>query len=283
MSRAARAPMFGPSRRIRDPSEGGHVAQPCPPLALDRAPAVPPDHGGSRAGGRRRADHRPDHDQHRHLRRGGHGRAGPGLRRGRRRHRARLGARRGLLPRAARHRAREPGADRRRHPLPLPPRARVGRGRGRVPQDQPRQHRLEGAGARGRAGRARSRLRHPHRRQRGLAGAASPGEVRRALSRGDGRVRPGAHPHPGGSRLPRVQDLGEGVRRVPGGRRLPAARRGHRRADPPRHHGGRLAQRGHRALGDRARQPAVDGHRRPRCGCRSRPIRSRRCASASRS
>ena len=48
------------------------------------------------------------------------------------------------------------------------------------------------------------------------------------------------HPHPPGQRLPRVQDQREGVGRVPRRRRLPGARRGDRRADPPRdHRGGR--------------------------------------------
>ena len=62
---------------------------------------------------------------------------------------------RGLEPGAPRDRAREPGADRRRHPLPLPPRHRGGRGGRGLPADQPRQHRLARAGARGDQGGAR--------------------------------------------------------------------------------------------------------------------------------
>ena len=70
------------------------------------------------------------------------------------------------------------------------------------------------------------------------------------------------HPHPRGQRLPRVQDQREGLRRLPRRRRLPGARRGDRRPDPPRHHRGRRADDRHGQVGDRPRQPALDGHRR---------------------
>ena len=70
------------------------------------------------------------------------------------------------------------------------------------------------------------------------------GEVRRALPGGDGRERARPRPHPAGPRLPRVQDQREGVRRLPGRRRLPAAGRGHRLpAASRRHRGGRAAHR----------------------------------------
>ena len=68
------------------------------------------------------------------------------------------------------------------------------------------------------------------------------------------------------------------------------ARRGHRRADPPRHHRGRRHDHRHGQVGDRPRQPALDGHRRHaprqplgrsgRGGARSASRSSRRSASA---
>ena len=57
---------------------------------------------------------------------------------------------------------------------------------------------------------------------------------------GDGRERARSCPHPAGPRLPRVQDQREGVRRLPRGRRLSAARRCLRLpAAYRRHRGGR--------------------------------------------
>ena len=141
-----------------------------------------------------------------------------------------------------RDRAREPGADRGGHPLPLPPRHRGGGGGGGVPADQPGQHRLGRAGARGDPGGEGPRLLDADRGECREPGEASAGEVRRALPGGDGRERARSYPHPRGQRLPRVQDQREGVGRVPGGGGLPGAGRGDRRADPPRdHRGGRAS------------------------------------------
>ena len=157
-------------------------------------------------------------------------------------------------------------------------------------QDQPRQHRLEGAGARGDPRRPRPRLLDAHRRQRRQPREAPAGEIRRALPGGDDRERPRPHPHPRGQRLPRVQDQREGLRRLPRRRRLPGPRRGDRRPDPPRDHRGRRHDHRHGQVGDRPRQPALDGHRRHparqplrrpgRGGARSASRSSRRSACA---
>jgi len=81
-----------------------------------------------------------------------------------------------------------------------------------------------GTGPRGRQGRPGPRLLHAHRRQ-------CPGRWRKTCSRNMAKPWPGGHGrkapldharNPAGSRLPRVQDQREGVRRLPGGRRLSA-------------------------------------------------------------
>ncbi len=72
----------------------------------------------------------------------------------------------------------------------------------------------------------------------GSPGKASAGEIRRAVPRGDGRKRSRPHQDPAGQRFSRIQDQLQGVRRVPGRRRLSAAGRRHRRADPSGHHRG---------------------------------------------
>ena len=82
------------------------------------------------------------------------------------------------------------------------------------------------SGCGGGQGRQRPRLLHAHRRQCRLAGEAPAGEIRRAEPRSDGRKRAGPRQDPAGPRFPRVQDQREGVRRVPGRRRLSATGRG---------------------------------------------------------
>ena len=69
-------------------------------------------------------------------------------------------------------------------------------------------------------GRARSRLLHADRRECRLARTAPAGKVRRAVPRRDGRKRARSHPHPAGQRFSRVQDLLQGLRRLPGRGRL---------------------------------------------------------------
>ena len=202
-------------------------------------------HVGRGAGGRRRADQRADDDQHADDRRGGDGRAGAGLRRGRRRHRAGVRAR----TRARRGRLREIV---RESPVPIV---------ADIHFHYRRAIEAAEAGAAclrinpGNIG-SKERVREVIKAARdhgcsmrigvnaGQPGAAPAGEVRRALPGGDGRERARPYPHPRGQRLPRVQDQREGVGRVPGGGRLPGARRGDRRADPPRdHRGGRADDR----------------------------------------
>ncbi len=160
------------------------------------------------------------------------------------------------------HRPRGPRAARGRHPLPLQTRHRGGPGGRRLPAHQPRQHRLHRPGQGGRPGRPRPRLLHAHRRQRRVAGKGAAGEVRRALSGRHGRERAEPRPHPARSGLPRVQDLGEGVRPLPDGRRLSAAGRGHRLPPAPGRHRGRAASHRHHQVGHRHGEHAVGRHRR---------------------
>ena len=171
-------------------------------------------------------------------------------------------------------------ADRRRHPLPLQARHRGGRGRRRLPAHQPRQHRQRRAGARGGQGRPRPRLLDAHRRERRLAGAAPAGEIRRAEPRGAGRERAGPRQHPAGPRLPRVQDQREGVRRVPGGRRLSAAGRGLRPPAAHRHHRGRRPPHGHGEVARSAWARCCGPASATRCASRCPPSRRRRSRSA---
>ena len=129
-----RALAYGPalsSRRIRTRS---HDAQSHPPLAQHRPAPVAADPCRAGAGGRRRADQRADDDEHadHRRRRRRWRRCRPAPRRGRTSCgcRARTRTRRRALQG---DRAREPGADRGRHPFPLPPRHRGGGGGGGVP------------------------------------------------------------------------------------------------------------------------------------------------------
>ena len=139
-----------------------------------------------------------------------------------------------------------------------------------------------GARARGGAGGARPRLLHAHRRERRLAGEAPAGKIRRAEPGGAGGKRAGAREDPAGPRLPRIQDQREGLRRVPGRRRLSATCRGLRPPAAYRHHRGRRPAHRHGEECDRARQPAVGRHRRHACAFRSRPSPRKRCGSAGR-
>ena len=115
------------------------------------------DHGGQGAGGRRCADLGADHDQYA-TRRTCKATLAQIIRA------ADAGADivrvstpgRGIDPRAARDRARKPGADRGRHPFPLQTRDRGGRGGRRLPAHQPRQYRRRKA--RGRGGARRPRI-----------------------------------------------------------------------------------------------------------------------------
>jgi (E)-4-hydroxy-3-methylbut-2-enyl-diphosphate synthase len=110
------------------------------------------------------------------------------LRRGRRRHRARLDPRRGRDPR--------PEGDRARKPVPIVADIhfhykrgdRGGRGRRGLPADQPRQYRRRDAGEGGHQGRPRPWLRDPDRRERRQPRKAPAGEIWRALSRRDGGI-----------------------------------------------------------------------------------------------
>ena len=194
---------------------------PDPPLAQHRPAPVAPDPCRDGAGRRRRADQRADDDQHAdHRRRRRRSRRCSACAEAGRRHRAGLLPGRGIDAGAARDRAREPGADRRRHPFPLQTRDRGGRGGAACLRINPGNIGSAGAGARGDQGGQGPRLLDADRRQCRLARAAPAGEIRRALPGGDGRERARPYPHPRGQRLPRVQDQREGVRRVPRGRRL---------------------------------------------------------------
>ncbi|CAA9524772.1 MAG: (E)-4-hydroxy-3-methylbut-2-enyl-diphosphate synthase (flavodoxin), partial [uncultured Sphingomonas sp.] len=232
------------------------------PVARYRAPSVPADHGRQRAGGRRCADHRADHDQHADLRRAGDDRSDPAVRRGGGRHHPRVLPRRGEHRGAEGDRAGGQRADRCRHPLPLPPGARSGGRRRGVPADQSRQHRLERAGRRSGARGAGQRLLDADRRQCGEPGEAPAREIRRALPRRAGGKRDGPCPPARGPWLPRVQDQRQGVRRVPGGRGLHPAGQRTRLSPAPRHHGGGRADRRNGEELGRARHAAVERDRR---------------------
>ena len=196
------------------------------------------------------------------------------------------GHRPGLLPRPGKragaegHRARGQRADRRRHPFPLQARDRGGRERRRLPAHQSRQHRQRRAGEGGHQGGPRSRLLHAHRRQRRLAGEAPAGEIRRTQPRSAGRKRAVSRQHPAAARFPRLQDQREGVGRVPGRRRLSAARRGVRPPAAYRHHRGRRPAHGHGEVLDRAGLAAVGRDRRHACACRCPTSRRKRSGSA---
>ena len=101
---AAREETPHPMRRLPAvPAAGaaacnGEESNELSPLPADHPAQVAPRLCRQGAGGRRRADHRADHDQHADHRRRGHHRADPPRRTGRRRHRPRL------LPRPARAR-----------------------------------------------------------------------------------------------------------------------------------------------------------------------------------
>ena len=174
------------------------------------------------------------------------------------------------------------GADRRRHPFPLQARHRGGQGGRRLPAHQSRQYRL------GRA-RARSGARRPRITAAPCASASMPARWSSDLLEKYGEPCPEAMVESAldharilrGPRLPRVQDQREGVRRLPGRRRLSAAGRGHRLPAASRHHrGGRHALRhgqivdrhGHRCCGPASATPSAS---------RSPPIRWRRSGSAS--
>ena len=199
---------------------------------------------------------------------------------GGRRHRPRVLPRPGKRAGAEGHRARGERADRRRHPFPLQARDRGGRERRRLPAHQPRQYRQRRAREGGRQGRPRPRLLDADRGERRLAGAAPAGEIRRAQPRGAGRERAVPRQHPAAARLPRLQDQREGVRRVPGGGGVSAARRGVRPPAAYRHHRGRRPAHGHgevrRSAWARCSGPASA----TRCGCRCPTSRRRRCGSA---
>ena len=161
-----------------------------------------------------------------------------GLRRRGRRHRPGVVPGRGSTG-AARDRAREPGADRRRHPLPLRRAIEAAEAGAACLRINPGNIGKPNGCARW-CGRARPRLLDAHRRERRQPREAPAGEARRALPGRDGRERPRPHPPARGQRLPRVQDQREGVGRVPRGGGLPAAGGGDRRSDPPGdHRGGR--------------------------------------------
>ncbi len=167
------------------------------------------------------------------------------------------------------HRQGVQGADRGRHPFPLPARHRGGRGGRGLPAHQSRQYRQCRSGARGREGRQGPWLLHAHRRQCRLAGEGPAREIRRALSRGDGRERARSCAHPPGPRLPRIQDQREGVGRLPRRRRLPAAGRCLRLSPAYRRHRGRRPAHRDGEVVDRPGGAAVGRHRRyhsrPRC------------------
>ena len=117
----------------------------------------------------------------------------------------------------------------------------------------------------------------------GILETRSAREIRRALPRGDGRERARPRAHPRGPRFPRVQDQREGVGRVPRRRRLSAAGRGLRLPAAPRHHRGRRPAQRHGQVVDRHRHRCSGPASATRSASRSRPIRTRRSRSASRS
>ena len=156
----------------------------------DIAPAqIAPDPCRQGAGGRRRADHRPDDDQHLTADVQRHDRADPGARGGRRRHRARLLPGRGSHPALKAIVSAAHGADRRRHPFPLQARHRGGRSGAACLRINPGNIGSAAARARGGEGGQGPWLLHAHRRQRRLAGEGTAGTIRRAVSRGDGGKR----------------------------------------------------------------------------------------------
>ena len=193
----------------------------------------------------------------------GDDRPDPPLRGGRRRHHPRV------LPDRRQHRGAEGDrprgerADRRRHPLPLQARARGRRRRRRVPAHQPRQHRLGRAGPRS------------HRRGASANGCAirigvNAGSLEKDLLEKYGEPCPEALVESALDHIRILEDhgfrelqgRGEGQRRVPRRRRLPAARRPGRLPAPPRHHRGRRPDRRHGQVRDRHRLTAVGRDRR---------------------
>ena len=185
--------------------------------------------------------------------------------------------------RVPRDRQAKPGSARRGHPLPLPKSHRGGGCRCCVSQDQSGKHRIERTRGRSGAGGNRQRVFDSDRSQRGFARTPSAGKIRRTLSRGDGRERPQSNPVARRCRLYRIQDFGQGLRRVSRLRRLSATRRSDRCAAPHRHHRIRQSQVRHRSLVHRVGQSPVVRHRRHAPGCRSRPIRSKRSRLATKS
>ena len=195
---------------------------------------------GIGAGRRRCADHRPVHDQHAdRRRRGDHRRRSAGSRRRASTSCASPARTRNRPRRCTRSCKAVEGADRRRHPLPLQARHRGGQGGRRLPAHQSRQHRQRRARARGGARRPRTTAAR-------CASASMPARWRSDLLEKYGEPCPEAMvesaldhaAHPRGPRLPRVQDQREGVRRLPRGRGLSAARRRLRLPAASRHHRG---------------------------------------------
>ena len=118
---------------------------------------------------------------------------------------------------------RSPGPDHRRHPLPVPPRARGDGGRGAGAAAQPGQHPQARAHQGGRRGGARPRDPDPHRGERGEPRPRPLRAPRRCDARGARRVgAEGARLLPR-SRLRRREDLGEGVERAADDRGVPDA------------------------------------------------------------
>jgi hypothetical protein len=251
------------------------------------APQEPPDHGRQRAGRqcshwRRCADHGADHDQHADQRCGRRStRSAAARMRGRPHPR--------LLPRRGEHAA-LPQIVRaarmcRSSPTSISTTSARSRRRMRARRACASTPATSARRARARSGQGRQGqwLRDPHRRQCRQPREGPAGKIRRALPRGAGRKRARSYQAAAGPRFPRIQGGGEGVGRVPRGRRLPAAGRRGRLPAASRHHRGGRADRRHGEVGDRHRQPALGRDRRhdPRLACR--PNRKRKCASASRS
>ena len=229
-----------------------------------RAPEVPSDHGGFRAGGRGRAGVRAVDDHHGDRR---HQRHPAADRRADRRRAARSSGWRcppRTTPTRCRHRAQVADPGDRRHPLPAQVRLRRDRRRAARRSGSTR---ATSRSSTTRSGRSPGRPpTHGVPIRIGVnAGSLDPrllAEVRQGHARGAGRVGAVGVLAVRGARLPRHQDLGQAQRPGRDDPGLPAARRAVRLPAAPGRHRGRPGLPGHDQVGGRVRRAAGRGHRR---------------------
>ena len=277
-------------RRLEPPRRGrglgrhaSHGARPCSAPAARRYPdrrwRARTRSASAASDRRRRAGRRPVDDPHEDPRRRGDDGADRRARLRRLRDRPRRRPEEGGRAGAAADRPPLAGPGDRRHPLQRLARPRRDRRRGPRRSHQPRQHRRAGQDRAGREGRKARRDPDADRRQRRLAAEAPRGARARGHGRGARRRGARAGRDPRAARLPRLQDLGQGLARADDDPRVPdALREGALPAPPRRHRGGDAVRRvdqerrrhGGAPDGRHRRHDARLAHRRPREGGRGR-------------